>query len=387
MIVTLVATALLFPLVTCWLMIKVGFAPALPNGHRVGAIDGLRGYLSLLVVVHHFAVWQVFIDTGIWSAPEDNFLSNAGSGGVVLFFMVSGALFYSILDRQHGTVEWAPLYLSRLFRILPLMWAAVMALVIIGVMRGGSLTSGDIMPLARWLSLLGTPAIMDGTIMRNDIAGVLWTLRVEWLFYVSLPAVATFQKMVKGPHTRVFLLVIFCLALMTVRGLNIGPRPPMFFALGGLAIEIIKNSAWSTALLSTPATWVSLTCMAIAFLMVPYIYSPVGGGLLFIVFLTVVAGNDHFGVLSTKFSRMLGEVSYGIYLLHGIVLTVLFQDLGAASLPPSERWLLLPCVSIALVLIATLSFVTIERPWNRRGKNIGRRFSRKSSEPKHFVSS
>ncbi|WP_299474355.1 acyltransferase [Cypionkella sp.] len=345
----------------------------------------MRGYLALLVVVHHFAVWQGFIATGDWSEPENTFLANAGSGGVALFFMVSGALFYSILDRQSGSVRWMPLYLSRVFRIVPLMWTAVLALVIIGVMRGGELTVSDIVPITRWMSFLGMPTVMGGKMMSKDIAGVLWTLRIEWLFYFSLPAVAVFHKVVKARNTRLVILAVITSVLMTVCGLNIGPRAPMFFALGSLAIEVTKSSAWSAALLSVTATWVSLACAAIAFLMVPAIYSPVGGGLLFIVFLTIVAGNDHFGALSTGFSRMLGEVSYGIYLLHGIVLTLVFQDLAAARIPLPERWLLLPLISLAVSLIATLSLVVIERPLIRSGKRLALRIARKSPEPKTIV--
>ena len=57
---------------------------------RLGAIDGLRGYLALLVFIHHFEITWYWHNTGEWSSPP---YLNFGTVGVSIFFMITGYLF------------------------------------------------------------------------------------------------------------------------------------------------------------------------------------------------------------------------------------------------------------------------------------------------------
>ena len=57
------------------------------------AIDGLRGYLALMVFVHHGAVWWGYLHTGQWRPPPSRLMNNLGEGSVALFFMITALLF------------------------------------------------------------------------------------------------------------------------------------------------------------------------------------------------------------------------------------------------------------------------------------------------------
>src|SRR5690242_20657357 len=80
---------------------------ALPDAaRRIGCIDGLRGYLALGVMVHHFVIWLGVLAGLPWRPPTLALFTNLGQGAVTLFFMVTGALFYGkILGGLRG-VDW-----------------------------------------------------------------------------------------------------------------------------------------------------------------------------------------------------------------------------------------------------------------------------------------
>lgn len=55
------------------------FVPQPVSGSRFLAIDGLRGYLALAVLVHHSSIWYVYARTGKWSAPPSALYAQLGA--------------------------------------------------------------------------------------------------------------------------------------------------------------------------------------------------------------------------------------------------------------------------------------------------------------------
>jgi len=88
--------------------------------------------------------------------------------------------------------------------------------------------------------------------------------------------------------------------------------------------------------------------------------------LLSLAFMLIAAGNDLFGILSRASSRVLGELAYSIYLLHGIVLYTTFQLLldtnFVRSMTPEMHWLLILALTVVLILICFATFRWIETP-------------------------
>ncbi len=101
---------------------------------RMVCIDGLRGYLALGVVIHHFSIWFRLAALG-WVLPPEPILANIGNGAVCLFFMITGALFYRKM--VEGTFSAASFFVGRFFRIVPLYAALVVCLTLAAFYRQG----------------------------------------------------------------------------------------------------------------------------------------------------------------------------------------------------------------------------------------------------------
>jgi peptidoglycan/LPS O-acetylase OafA/YrhL len=92
-----------------------------------------------------------------------------------------------------------------------------------------------------------------------------------------------------------------------------------------------------------------------------------------VLFLFIAAGNNMFKSFSSKASIVLGEISYSIYLTHGIVLYILFSGENGkeiALLSIEKYALLMPLVSVVVVLFSSLTFLLIEKPGIDLGKKL-----------------
>lgn len=99
---------------------------------RYLSIDGLRGYLAFFVFLHHSCVWYFYIRSAVWKAPPSNLYNNFGQSSVAFFFMITGFLFFTkiVNDRANG-VDWVKLYISRVLRLFPLYFFAMILLFIV----------------------------------------------------------------------------------------------------------------------------------------------------------------------------------------------------------------------------------------------------------------
>lgn len=89
-------------------------------------------------------------------------------------------------------------------------------------------------------------------------------------------------------------------------------------------------------------------------------------------FLCVACGNSLLDVLNTRGALVLGECSFGIYALHGIVLESAFTSI-ASSHVETGRWMVmlsLPIMMIAAFLLSVASYLLIERPSIAGGKSL-----------------
>jgi uncharacterized membrane protein len=71
-------------------------------GSRELPLDGLRGMAALMVMTYHAALACVWIKTGEWGATQSEVLQMFGPGGVTLFFMLTGYLFWAKARRSGG---------------------------------------------------------------------------------------------------------------------------------------------------------------------------------------------------------------------------------------------------------------------------------------------
>jgi peptidoglycan/LPS O-acetylase OafA/YrhL len=164
------------------------------------------------------------------------------------------------------------------------------------------------------------------------------------------------------------------LLLATLGGRLTGLRELVFvpvFAIGMLAFEIRQRPAWADRLQGPLPAALALLTLVVGMVL---FRTPWGRGLpLFAVTFTCIAcGNSLFGLLASKGARVLGEASYGIYLVHGIVLHLAFTM--APGLAGGQPLLALPLLAVLVTLLTAAGFLLVERP----AIALGRRFV-----PKH----
>jgi peptidoglycan/LPS O-acetylase OafA/YrhL len=305
-----------------------------PPSRRNAALQGFRGLLAFGVFMHHAFLWNRYGRGHAWY--DANVWHQFGESRVVLFFMLTATLFYGrLLDARGSRIDWLKLYVTRLLRLGPAYWFA-MLLMFAAVARttalhlNGAGTSpfeyswGDIIgQCAAWLgfSMLGMPSI-DGYYATPVItACVTWTLPYECVFYLLLPLLALPLR-VRIPATAL------AIGLAAAVWLAMWQPEPMYctpFACG-FAVAMLMRVPRAVALLRHRACAVgAVIATTVAILGFPSMLTTAPMLLLFFTMAVVASGNDLFGILSWRVPQMLGNCAYSLYLLHGIVLYTLFM--------------------------------------------------------------
>lgn len=358
------------------LIARAGFL--LPIGNRVGCIDGLRGYLALSVLAHHFIIWiQISRLGGSWSAPTVNFFNNLGAGGVALFFMTTGFVFYPRVLAGFRATSWTSTYTSRVFRIVPLIIVSVALITgIISLRTGHGFDASFPKAAAEWITSWGEPPLLGYADSGRLNAYVLWSLWHEWLFYLFvLPTCALGMDLIRGraPSWTIPLgLLLISLVFRRCSWLRGTSQFLPLFAVGMLAFECQLHDALRQVLRGKLFAITALVSLVIGMVSAPTPYNPVQVALYGFFFICIACGNDLIGLLRTNGSLVLGECSYGIYLMHGIFLSLLFWD-GASAIrdfSANKIPVLLPFVALGVVCVTAVSFLVIEQPAIRAGSAI-----------------
>ncbi len=355
---------------------KRGF-PVTPNTNRIGCVDGLRGYLALFVLFHHFIIYTEISKSGaIWAAPTTTLFNSFGSGAVSLFFMVTGLVFTPKIRAGFAKTSWVRVYISRAFRILPLGAVSIAIITVIIMLRTGKpLDASYFRAAASWIFSQGQPPLLGYAESGKINAYVLWSLKYEWLFYIFvLPTCALAMDLMKGKHPSwVLPLAILVLSLAIkpfLKKAGLFSYLP-FFAFGMIAYECASRASIVQFFKARWVPFMALACLLAGLLSEPSygVFQLFSYGLFFI---SIASGTDLWGLLRLKFNLLLGECSFGIYLLHGIVLNVLsvdFQLFNAAD----YVLIFMPIAVIITVLVSAVAHIAIERPAiNLAAINLGR---------------
>ena len=363
----------------------MGF-PVPDERRRLGAIDGLRGYLALLVMVHHFAIYLLLsIEGGDWRDVKVAVLDNFGAGSVTLFFMITGALFFPKTWTGIGGNDWRAMYISRVFRILPLQVVTVTIIALIALTRVGFVIGDTWISFparfALWLTSYSQPILFGyrGTASIN--AFVLWSLWVEWKFYlIVLPLIAVAVGLIGARRGRWLIPVALLVSGIAFQysGINVLQKVNYSaFACGMLAL-LVRSSRFAPMLCSMPATLIAGAGLAMSMALLPAPDHPLPLAAYALFFACVICGNRFGGLLATKGALVLGEASFSIYMLHGVLLNILFvsgSDLVALVPVTMRPWALVLMIP-ATSGIAILTYLLIERPAIGIGRRIARRFGR-----------
>jgi len=352
------------------------------SGQRFFTIDGLRGLLAFGVFGHHAALIPSYLDTGVWQTPPSMFYTMIGEVSVALFFSVTGFLFWGKLLDARDAPDWKRLYLGRFFRIAPV-YLAVVAVMLLVVWSRTDYEVRDpfaflLLDTARWLALgiLGQPDVNGYPETNRLLAGVTWTLRYEWFYYFSLPLLALFAR--RDWHLWFALAgLLACCALHALY-----PQAPALYAglfFCGMIPASLMHRDRRVLANSKFALAAALVCLWLLFTQFSTAFGIVQLLLIGVFFGVLSVGNTFLKALEAKPVRRLGEISYSIYLTHGLVLMAVFSTdaiRNYALASHTRYWLIIALCGLLVVAVATLSYLFIERPGIRLGRRVAIRLER-----------
>lgn len=360
-----------------------------PNIRYLPAVDHLRAFAALLIVVYHglhvFAYHLRFhAPFGIdhWLRPSDPLLAALAEGhtAVALFMVLSGfILTFGALD---APLEWRGFVRNRLLRTYPLFLLLVFA----------GATVAQPFSLAAFLQTIGGLANLPGAMVAPPFTSMLWTIAIEWQFYVIFPLLLAVMK---NGWTRILVGMLAMLLLMRVFAVLAGGnardigymtilgrldqfligmwaawafrRWPLSRGRGALlaagALVLVVLALWA---FNAAGGWPSAAPWKLAW--------PALEGMLWSAFLIgyVAAANAAEGAWSRVLARI-GEVSYSVYLIHFIVIWTMVEyalPVAFSGRPVPDA--LLNTLSFALpvtLAVSTLTYRYVELPFLRlRGR-------------------
>ena len=356
---------------------------------RNAGLDLLRALAIVLTCAMHF-IWA----TGAWQYQRDFEMFPVSAArtwdegvwmwlyhsqhGVYLFFVLSGYLLSQRwLVAQNTRLR--PYLTDRAMRTLPGAWLALLVAL-------GMLALANQMPenaVLRWLE----NAFFLNWFRSDDTHHLLvitWSLQAEWLFYVSLPIVAWFGRVLGNTQQQRVIAVLVCgvLLMALLKAVSIrGAAYALFFTAG--AICALKQDDWRATIKKAP--WWLVIGLYIA---VNFVYSwttataarlqesgfgafewhAVAFALASAALLLKTAAHPFGNSFVVSIGRYIGRISYSIYLWHLLVLLALGSFLGLPQrleiLPaPLAIALYLSALIVATGLISVVSFYVIEKPY------------------------
>lgn len=351
------------------------------SARRFHAIDGLRGYLAIAVVIHHIGINYFYNQTGVWQLTPSRVNTFLGRGAVAMFFMITALLFWSRVIASNGNLDTRKFFVSRIRRMVP-MYLLASGLVVLTAL---ALThfrlvvgAGELLrQILSWglFTIPGAPPI-NGFEKTTLINTVFWSLIYEWRFYLILPVLAVFAS----KNSQWALVGASALLIYSFSQSNL----EWFFLAGCAAAMVIRVERVRQLALGRCATALAISCIAATLFWQPDVYTLLGAALLFVPFSIFASGNSMFGILTCRPARLLGLVSYSIYLLHNWVLFLASRAVDhftpVARLSPAVYWSLGMFVLIVTIVLSLVTFRFIEHPFIDR-----RRVSTKQpeSKPRH----
>lgn len=347
------------------------------TNNRYENIDGLRGFLALGVFIHHASIWHQYLQINSWESPKSYLYGHFGQTSVSFFFMITAFLFITkLINNGDKIFDWNSLYISRIFRIVPMYLVSISVLIMIVMIISNWKLNIGIFAFIRQLFYWGTFTVIscpkiNGLEITNIInAGVVWSLPYEWLFYLCLPLFALFILKKKPSYVYLVFSILFIFIFYRFREFYL--EHVLSFLGGAIAPFIIKYGPKKVNYNSIFITFIVLICF-FSILLFESSTDPLCKLLIAIVFNLIALGNSIFGILKSSILKFLGEISYSTYLIHGILIfIVMYFGFGfkkVAYLTPLEYCITIFFLTPFLIIISSLTYRFIEKP----GMNLSKK--------------
>lgn len=364
-------------------------------------LDGIRGLAISMVLIAHgvdflrivpgkgepgFSTWgKLALQVGL-----------QGWGGVDLFFTLSGFLITGILLRARSKPNYfSSFYARRALRIFPIYYFALVAFLLVAHVSGTVASRLPVGPhgvASYFFYLQNWPCFWQSWAGLTGLWGVYWSLAVEEQFYMVWPTVVRFVPL------RAILLICIAgfaagwpvrLFLVHHHGLFIGVMQSPFSRLDGLflgaAIALYREIYGRAVPMRWAVASLLVGCALILYVVLIHPDELFGSGSHIwsagVTAFALIAGGmvaaSHYRppvlhrILTTRWLLFSGRISYGMYVYHLAVYTVVSHEWVVLlkrydlSLSPLRAAVVLAIAIAAVTVVSALSFRFFETPFLR----------------------
>ena len=331
-----------------------------PGGHIV-ALDGLRGFAALLVVIAHLS------KVGLKAQP----IPMAGALGVELFFILSGFLMAHLyvfrpLDRAAGIRY----MVARIARIFPLYYIVVVLCFILSRMLGSSFVFFvDDVEFVRLILLSSSKYVfwsIPPEVQFYFVFMIIWWLVASRNLLRLLPLVAAivsvillFRPVLPGisvfGQLQIFLVGVSVAGVRTMIADVVSPR-------GALIVQVLSLAAIVAVLMEAPP--MRATLIAADWVHNDRIYASIPLAMLVGSMLLAFSIETRFALFlfGNRVAARLGAFSFAIYLLHVPVMAGIVASLAPLALSP---WVSGPIALAGAIATAAVTYWFYEMPMQR----------------------
>jgi exopolysaccharide production protein ExoZ len=332
------------------------------DSRRLLSIQYARGVAAVSVVFFHACN-----DASVTRYPEQVLQS-----GVDLFFAISGFIMWvTTHNSQMGSREF---FRRRIIRIVPLYWlftALAVALAVVAPQLGKR--TGALDAVASFLFL---PAVNSVTHQAQPVIAPGWTLNHEMLFYVIFALALTLPV-----KPRFFAVIGANVGLAVIGWLTHGPLLISFYTnpivlefVFGVIVGWLYTRGYRlsrrTSLTTVALAALTMVALAAAWGQTATLRVIVWGLPAAIIVLALALTENLRPVAERRHLRLLGDGSYSIYLVHGVLLSAMFSVVNHAGVP---KIIMIPIGGPLAVCVGLFVYRYIEKPMTASLKDFRRR--------------
>jgi len=363
----------------------------MPHARMLPSLTPLRGLAAVWVVIYHYNIWAPNAHLDALSP-----IVNKGYLAVDLFFMVSGFVMSHVYHRaflRDLPGNYFRFIGARIARLYPLHLLILLLFLATALSSRTAdyIATGDFSPIpltgARSIGAFFANLLMLQGIKASELSWnyPAWSISIEFMAYLlfplMLPMIWQAPSRLKVVLAAILIGLLSYLMLLTNDYFNQWDGPTTLlrcmpeFILGMLMYSLYRSGRLHH--------WMTTDVAAFGLLVVLLILLQIGTSdflavFVFALFILAAVGNDGriTGLLNGAPLLWLGEVSYSLYLAHGLVQFGATQLLGAAgfddrrAIPHLPSLLLIGAMVLIAFGIAALTYLTVERIARRRLRRL-----------------
>lgn len=334
------------------------------------ALDGIRGYLIILVIGFH-------LESKLGASQFNIKALFDGKSAVDVFFVISGFLITTMLLKEEekcGRISLKAFYIRRIFRLLPVFIFTVIIYLLVGL-----IIPGQEIQITRTLNAIPYHFTMRSEYIPEGLdasIGHAWSLSVEEKFYLVWPALL-FLCLKPSKRYLVYVTPLILAVFLY--------EYQLFYAyvsllLGALFAQLMHQPErskikmkWINHLARPLSGYLLLALCLVTYFMTSFEGHPFK--MLFVASVTLMLVHLVYGdsiavkFLSNKVNVFMGKKAYAMYLLHMVFVNPVQNKL----LDVNSNTMVFVAITISYIgvlVFATVIYKFIELPMMKIGKKI-----------------